>query len=282
MSNGFESMDPAEGYSCDSSTASDKSGSSIALGPSNVSSEAVARSQLARFSRLHQTVPSIDRRQSMPLDAAYFYLRHLELNLQSPDLFKVCNSIKTIDIVLGDRAYWDTTMGKFSDVAWSKVREKLFQILLVNFPGRLIVYAEHSTERVTPGSDWPKAGFVVFYPDKLSRPREFYKESIGRLDESTRQVLKRVFLEAKQRVCPADFQSPQPQQSSEPTTLLNRFYDICEKEAEQGKFTAHHLWHHLESEAKRCSDRHRRKDLRKRMSRLQAVWGSPHPTSTGF
>jgi hypothetical protein len=217
----------------------------------------------------------VERRKIMPLDAAYFYLRHLELKLQTPDLFKVCNSIHTIDLVIEDKLSWDRSMGKFSALAWSKIRDKLFNILVLNFSGRFVVYSDVSKEPLSFSEEWPSAGYVEFYPEKNSRPREFYKQSLERLEPAVLQTLKIRFSQSQSKVRPSHFPSEQPQPTREAISLLHRFYEICEEEAEKGRASAHNLWWHLDSEAKRCLDRRRRKELQKRMLRLQTIWGTP-------
>ena len=223
------------------------------------------------FPRLFKTIHNLERRQSMPLDASYFYLRHLESNLQSPQLFKICNSINTIDVVLNEKANWDSTMSKLSRSAWAKVREQLFQILITKFSGRFLVFCHDSEYALAPKSPWQNDGHIEFHPDNLTRTGEFYKQTTATLPASVVKVLQRMLEDGKENICPEDFE--QVKQSREVMTVLFRSYEICEQEAEQGKAKAVNLLARFENELKHASDRMQRKEIRRRILRLQTVWG---------
>lgn len=231
--------------------------------------------QKIHFPRFFKAIHTLERRkQSMSLDAAYYYLRHLELNLQTPDLYKVCNSIRTIDTVLADKHGRPEVMRNFTDSAWQKVKEGLFQILLTRFSGRFIVYSVTAEKPLTPGMDWAENGFVDFYPEKLSRPSEFYTLSLKNLAPACRGVLKRVFLEARLSTKPEDFAGTDNALERNAKSTLMRIYDVCEQEAEAGKIRANSTKNSLEAELRRSADRQRRKEIRRQLVKLESVWGT--------
>ena len=70
---------------------------------------------------------------------------------------------------------------------------------------------------------------------------------------------------------PEDFEHVK--QTREFMSILFHCYEVCEQEAEQGKAKAVNLLARFESDLKRASDRMQRKELRRRIVRLQTVWG---------
>jgi hypothetical protein len=233
-----------------------------------------SQSEKINFPRFFKAIHTLERRrQSMSLDAAYYYLRHLELKLQSPDLYKVCNSIKTVDAVLADKQGRADIMRNFTDSAWQKVKERLFQVLLTTYPGRFIVYSVTAKSPLTPGKEWSENGFVDFYPEKQTRPDEFYSLPLKSLTQANCAVLKRAFLEAKLSIKPEDFVGNEVTDERSAASSLMRIYDICEQEAETGKSKANSVKNGLEAELRRCTDRQRRKEIRRHLLKLQTIWG---------
>jgi hypothetical protein len=233
-----------------------------------------AQGEKIRFPRFFKAIHTLDRRrQSMSLDAAYYYLRHLELKLQKPDLYKICNSIKTIDAVLAAKQGRGDIMRNFTDTAWQKVKERLFQILLTNYCGRFIVYSVTAKSPLTPGMEWAENGFIDFYPEKQTRPDEFYSLPLNSLTQANRAILKKAFLEATLSVKPEDFAGNEANNERSAASSLMRIYDICEQEAETGKLKANSVKSSLEAELRRCTDRQRRKEIRRHLLKLQMVWG---------
>jgi hypothetical protein len=234
-----------------------------------------APTEKIHFPRFFRAIHTLERRrQSMSLDAAFYYLRHLELKLQTPDLYKICNSIKVIDAVLIDKQGRGDIMRNFTDTAWHKVKEGLFQILLTSFYGRFVVYSVTAKSPLTPGMEWSENGFVDFYPEKQTRPDEFYSLPLTSLTQANCAVLRKAFLEARLRVKPEDFASIEtPTTERSTASTLMRIYDICEQEAETGKAKANSVKNGLEAELRRTTDRQRRKEIRRQLLKLQLVWG---------
>ena len=226
------------------------------------------------FPRFFKAIHTLERRkQSMSLDAAYYYLRHLELKLQNPDLYKVCNSIKSIDVVLTDRHGHGDGMRNFTGTAWQKVKEGLFQILITSFAGRFIVYSVTATSPLTSAEEWSENNFVDFYPQKQSRPDEFYSLPLKGLTQANCVILKKSFMEGKLTVKPEDFTNTEVSKGRKFSSTLMRIYDICEQEAERAKSRANSLINVLEAELQRCDDRQRRKEIRRQLVKLQTAWG---------
>lgn len=223
-----------------------------------------------------------ERRKSMPLDEAYFYLRRLELGLERPALFKVCNAIKTIDLALEADAAAPGTR-HISRQAWSAVRKSMFRTLMTCFPGYFHVYGEFECSPLDAGSAWPENGFVEFYPEKILRRFETYKARFEELDADLITCLRWCWGQERQDINPGMFKSVgQAVQESEaaPTeeeavAFLDKLYEICEEEAAEGKKFAHRKWCQLYWEANSCPDRRQRHELQKQMLSLQSVWGRP-------
>lgn len=218
-----------------------------------------------------------ERRKGMPLDEAYLYFRKLEVKVERPALFRVCNAIRTIDYALESDSLLSPGFScQLSSEAWSKIRDNLFNILLTSFPGYFLVYANGGSEPLESGSSWPEQGHIEFYPEKILRRFETYKCEFNRLDQPILTCLRWCFGQDKQNISPSLFSGLETsEQAEEPLLFLDRLYEICEEEASEGKKKAHRKWWQLYWEASGCSDRRQRYELQKQMTCLQSVWGRP-------
>lgn len=214
----------------------------------------------------------------MPLDEAYFYCRRLELKLERPALFKVCNAIRTVDLALNPESE-DENPGNISAEAWSRVRDQLFKILMTSFPGYFLVYTNGSNEPAESGGNWPEDAHVEFYPEKILRRFETYRSPCSRLDASTLTILRWCFSQDRHNISPSLFNGENDLDSGytreEAIAFLDRMYEICEEEAAEGKKKAHRKWWQLYWEANGCPDRRVKHELQKQMLSLQSVWGRP-------
>ncbi len=219
-----------------------------------------------------------ERRKGMPLDEAYFYCRRLELKLERPALFKVCNAIRTIDLALSPEAEEDTSSKSHVSLeAWSQVRDQLFKILITSFPGYFLAYRQGSSEPIEYGDDWPENSYIEFYPEKILRRFETYTSECSRIDAQTLSTLRWCFSQDRQNISPSIFDGERDElaDANEAIAFLDRMYEICEEEASEGKKKAHRKWCQLYWEANSCRDKSVRHELQKQMANLQSVWGRP-------
>lgn len=224
-----------------------------------------------------------ERRNSVALDDAYFYCRHLERGAR-PSLYKVCNAISTLDLALTNNVEERPSV-HICNEAWSRIRDSLFNILVSSFAGYFIVYAEGEAFPLEPGTDWPRRGTLEFYPSDSQRKRDSYTANLDKISEQVLTPLRWCFAEGRQTVTPSDFSPEQvnPEEStetaepamSEAHALLHRLYEVCEEEASRGKKKAHRRWWQLYWEANSCADRRQKHQLQKQMSQLQSIWGRP-------
>lgn len=236
-----------------------------------------------------------ERRKSMALDEAYFYCRRLELKLERPALFKVCNALRTVDLALagaeanqgnedngaGSQAYSAKALPSPSGIsqqAWSQIRDKLFKVLVTSFPGYFLVYPSNSSEPLEQGQNWPASGTLEFYPEKILRRFETYRCDLDRIEQPVLTVLRWAYSQDRQSVTPSLFSQDFAESETveqEALEFLDRIYEICEEEAAEGKKKAHRKWCQLYWEANGCPDRRLRHELQKQMLSLQSVWGRP-------
>lgn len=221
-----------------------------------------------------------ERRRSMPLDEAYIYCRRLELKLERPALFKVCNAIHTVDLALSsdEELSMAGVPSHISCEAWSRVRDQLFKVLVTSFSGYFLIYDVDGVEPLENGAAWPEHGSIEFYPEKILRRFETYRSYIERLDPSMITILRWCFAQDRHNISPQLFNA-EPQEAEataeEIVSFLDRLYEICEEEAHEGKKKAHRRWWQLYWEANGCVDRRARHELQKQMLSLQSVWGRP-------
>ena len=218
-----------------------------------------------------------ERRRSMPLDEAYFYCRRLELKLERPALFKVCNAIRTVDLALTPEG--DCHAGASAHIsaqAWSSIRDQLFKVLITSFSGYFLVYENGRSEPLEQGSYWPENGYIEFYPEKILRRFETYTCPFSQMDSVTLGILRWCYSQDRHNISPNLFNTePDLDLEDETMAWLDRMYEVCEEEAEQGKKKAHRKWCQLYWEASACADRRLRHELQKKMLCLQSVWGRP-------
>lgn len=215
---------------------------------------------------------SHERRNAIALDDAYFYCRQLENRAEHPDLYKVCNAIRTLDLAL--EAHDESPMPMtLCTEAWQRVRDGLFATLIASFPGYFFVYDQWETA-VEPGVEWPEHGHVEFFPDGIHRKNESYRGDFQRLPADVLNPLRWAFAEGRQQVQPANFFPPaaEPDAARE---LLERLYNVCEEQAHEGKKKAHRKWWQLYWEADSCPNKRRKHELQKQMVKLQSIWGTP-------
>lgn len=221
-----------------------------------------------------------ERRRGIPLDEAYFYCRRLELKLERPALFKLCNAIRTIDLALsaeGCSEELQTSPSHISIEAWSRIRDQLFKTLITSFPGYFLIYQSGSNEPLGADAEWPDSGFIEFYPERILRRFENYRANFSQIDSQTLTTLRWCYAQDRHNISPSIFEKEADSGSfqEEAIAFLDRMYEICEEEVQEGKKKAHRKWWQLYWEANSCPDRRIRHELQKQMLSLQSVWGRP-------
>lgn len=218
---------------------------------------------------------SNERRNAIALDDAYFYCRQLETGAERPDLYKLCNAIRTLDLAL--EAHIESPLPvTLSKQAWSRVRNSLFNILVSSFEGCFFVYDQFEI-LVEPSADWPEGGFIEFFPRSINRKDESYGAGFDQMQASVINPLRWAFAEARQQIYPADFGNEEqlPNDADAARDLLERLNVVCEEEASEGKKKAHRKWWQLYWEANSCPNKRKKHELQKQMVALQSIWGTP-------
>lgn len=229
---------------------------------------------------------SHERRNAVALDDAYLYCRRLETRAEAPDLFRLCNAIRTLDLALEAHNEAPLPMTLCSE-AWSRVRDSLFNTLVSSQAGYFFVYDENDI-LVEPGTNWPEKGAVEFFPDGINRKNESYRSSFQGMRRSVINPLRWAFAEGRQQTHAQDFieresapdTSAMPErnpevEAEEARELLERMYNVCEEQAVEGKKKAHRRWWQLYWEANSCPNKRRKHELQKQMVALQSIWGTP-------
>lgn len=215
---------------------------------------------------------SHERRNAVALDDAYFYCRQLENRTAQPDLYKVCNALRTLDLALEAHDESPMPMTLCAE-AWQRVRDSLYATLVSAFDGYFFVYDQYENA-VEPGNEWPEAGHVEYFPDRINRKNESYRGEFHRLPPAVLMPLRWAFAEGRQQVHPSNFRQPEAVEE-EARDLLERFNDVCEEQASEGKKKAHRKWWQLYWEANSCPNKRRKHELQKQMVKLQSIWGTP-------
>lgn len=222
--------------------------------------------------------PNLDRRNSMALDEAYQYCRLLENGDETPVLHKIVSAIHTIDLATDPERKMSPAI---SAEAWSRVRDSLFGLLVSSFAGYFVVYSDEDLNSpIEQGSAWPKRGRLEFYPEAARRRTDYCESRLERLDPEVSTSLRWLFARGQQTTNPEHFAKLRESEGSEEergavSALLEKFYEICEREALAGKKRAHHKWWQLYWDENSCQDKQKKRELRKELLELQSVWGQP-------
>lgn len=226
-----------------------------------------------------------ERRKIMGLDDVYQYCRELEANQGRPVLYTLVQAIRTLDYAITASANEEKEGPRVSRDAWSVVRDQLFNRLIVSFDGMFLVYADGQEQPIEPGSDWPDAGYIEFYPTRLGRRNDLFQCRLDRLDPLVSICLRWSFADCRQHISPAHFVTDFDAQGQaddtereQATRLLEQLYNICEEEASQGKKNAHRKWWQLYWQADSCKSKSEKQELQKQMNHLQSMWGRPVAT----
>jgi hypothetical protein len=210
-------------------------------------------------------------RNAIALDDAYFYCRQLETGAERPDLFTVCNALRTLDFAL--EAHHESPMPMTLCVeAWTRVRDSLYAVLVSSFAGYFFVYDENENV-VEPGNEWPDNGYLEFYPDRINRKNESYKGYFQHMPSAVLNPIRWAFAEGRQQLSAENFR--RAEEADEARELLERLNDVCEEQASEGKKKAHRKWWQLYWEANSCPNKRRKHELQKQMVALQSIWGTP-------
>jgi hypothetical protein len=225
----------------------------------------------------------VDRRARLTIEQVNVYWRHLKDGTERPDLHKLCNAIRTLDLALAES---ETSLcRRLSTREWSHIRNDCFAFLISSFTGYFLVYS-HDGVAPEPGCDWPESGRLEFYPQEGKRRDDSYQAYLADIDPSLILRLRWCAAEGRHHTAPQDFSSYREAQMSrcdseeaeEARVFLDRLFETCADEASKLKKIAHRKWWQLHYEVSSCADRRLRNDLKKQMQHLELIWGPSSST----
>ncbi len=220
-----------------------------------------------------------ERRKKLTIEEVNVYWRALKEGAEEPDLRRLCNAIRTLDLALSEQ---DSALhGRLSANAWLHERNDFFDFLLSSFPGYFVVYGGGSNNPLEPESDWPAEGVLEFYPEMGQRRDDAFRADLENIHSSLLLRLRWGFAEGRQHTTPADFNSfkscvthyDTEEEAEAARLMLERLYESCAVEASKLKKIAHRKWWQLQSQVFSCSDRREKHQLRKQMEHLELIWG---------
>jgi hypothetical protein len=221
----------------------------------------------------------LERRRKLTLDEVNVYWRKLKEGLERPDLHKLCNAIRTLDLALADSG--PALCRRLSAKGWSRIRDDCFDFLISSFPGHFIVYDGASATPIEEGADWPEIGMLEFYPELVKRREDAYQAQLEKIHPDVIVRYRWAAAEGRHNTTPQDFVSfragmKEPideDESIQAQTLLDELYELCASEASKLKKIAHRQWWQLHYEANSCADRRHKSELRRQMIHLELLWG---------
>ena len=220
-----------------------------------------------------------DRRTSMGLDEAYQYWRSIEGG-EAPSLFKTAAAVRTIEMAIEPaQCEWQAPSLAVSLQAWSIIRDNLLNVLVRKFPGYFLVYSAENYPLDSGSHEWPQRGSIEFYPEAFKRRTDCFRIPFEQLSPSTQVVIRYQYANGEQNLTPEMFDDlplfggEEDAEQEVATEMFARSYEICEREAEKGKKRAQRTWYHTLCEARACKNKEQRRELLRRLSYLETVWG---------
>ena len=220
-----------------------------------------------------------ERRRKLTIEEVNIYWRALKEAAETPDLQRLCNAIRTLDLALTES---DSALhNRLTSNVWSRERDDCFDFLFSSFPGYFVVYAEGTNTPLESESNWPESGMIEFYPQMVKRRDDAFRADIKHIHSALLVRLRWCFAEGRQYTVPEDFNTfrdcskhyDSDEQAEEARLLLERLYESCAYEASKLKKIAHRKWWQLQSEVTSCTDRRQKHQLRKQMEQLELIWG---------
>lgn len=219
-----------------------------------------------------------ERRRFVALDDAFEYLRILESKSERPQIYVLTNAVRTLDLALSGHHEDSLMQPTLCVESWSRVRDGLFNILISSFEGRYEIYDPEGT-LVEPSSEWPEAGTIRFYPNKIRRRDDSYTTDLKRLSAHVQTVIRWAFADGRHELEPEEFavqqDIPEEEMLSEDDDPMAEYFEVCRAQAVEGKKKAHRRWWQLYWEANSCPNKRQRHELRKQMVALEGIWGKP-------
>ncbi len=220
-----------------------------------------------------------ERRRKLTIEDVNVYWLALKEGTESPNLQRLCNAIRSLDLALSET---DSTLcSRLSASAWAHERNDCFDYLVASFPGYFMVYADGNPTPLEGDADWPEAGWLEFYPAMVNRRDDACRAELSNIHEAILTRLRWCFAEGRQYTTPEDFVSfnecsnhhESQEQAEEAKEFLTKLFISCADEASKLKKIAHRKWWQLQAEEMSCRDRRQKHQLRKQMDQLELLWG---------
>lgn len=211
-----------------------------------------------------------DRRERLALDESYRYYKNLEKNGDTPDLYQLVKSFKTVSAGLkaAENGHF-----KLTRQLWKRIHQALFDKLLTTFPGYITV-SDAEGKQLAARQDLPEEGLVQFNPDGCRRADDIFQMEIKHLYPATHYRLKKAWKNKGNRVLPEDFAGGQCGEDGcflKPVVLGQ---EVLNEESEIGRNQAYRQWWDLYLQAYCAHDRGDKILIIKRMEELETVWGN--------
>ncbi|HEY9679906.1 MAG TPA: hypothetical protein V6C76_18020 [Drouetiella sp.] len=222
---------------------------------------------------------STERRRKLTLDEVNAYWHNLREGAARPELHKLCNAIRTIDMALAETS--PALCRKLSIEGWSRIRNDCFDYLISSFPGHFIVYDASTFTPLEAGNEWPKFGTLEFYPESVNRREDSYQAALENIHSEIIVRYRWCFAEGRANVTPDDFTSytekinrlRESAEAAEVRHFLNELHAACAEEASKLKKIAHRQWWQLHYQADACHDSRHKNELKQQMTDLELLWG---------
>ena len=211
-----------------------------------------------------------ERRERTALDEAYRYYRQIDSGAESPDLYLLNKSVKTLSFAL---TFADTSEFKLTRQLWKRLHQALFDKLLSNFSGRLVIYDEERRplEILNPLPDY---GYLEFHPDRCRRNDDINDIELIRLYPKTQTVVKRLWEQKGSFIKPSDFEGGDCDGGVCFMKPMVTGHEILGEESRKGRDDAHHKWWELYWQVYCIANKKEQNQIQQQMNELEAVWGN--------
>lgn len=212
-----------------------------------------------------------DRRQRTALDEAYRYYNAVEAGGEPLEIYRLTKAVRTLAFAL---TFCDTGEFKLTRQLWKRLHQALFDKLITNFSGKIIVLDENRTA-LEPGATLPEAGFLDFLPDNCRRADDVNEIELVRLYPRTYNALKHVWEQRRSdTIQSGDFAGSDCDGGVCFMKPVVTGHEIMGEESRKGKDEAYSRWWELYWQAYCTANRRQQEVIMRQMSELEAVWGN--------
>lgn len=210
----------------------------------------------------------MDRREKLALEDAYCFSKAVTKDGNTPDLYKLANSLKTIENAL---KFSNAGQFKLTTRLWKRIQELLFDKLITSYPAHIVVFTTNG-QSLSNKEPIPDDAVIEIHPEGLRRADDVFRMEFCCLHPITQLRLRKAWIEGGAKMKPEDIDIGDCKGVCVPKSFIIGD-EVLLNESQFGKQHAYEKWWELYWQAYCTNDRSEKQAIEKEMAMLEAVWG---------